>query len=274
MRRGWVVVGWKVLLLLTLGLLHGAAQSHAGAPVSPAAKPLPVYDVATIKPSKSDDHGPDVTTSAYSIVGRGILLTWFLQKAFGIQPDFIFGMPPWANNARFDIDAKIVDPDMQQLNSLTPEQRRAMLQALLADRFALRWHFEERTLPLYELVPAKNGSKLKAAPLADKEEQGIYTGNDRIRVTYTPMSSFCGNLSEKVHRAVVDKTGLKERYSFELKWHDDAAPGVMNDGKGFDQGEFPDLFTALQEQLGLKLQSGKGPVEVLVVDHATVPAEN
>ena len=140
-----------------------------------------------------------------------------------------------------------------------------MLQQLLADRFQLHVHTETKEGPIYKLVIAKSGFKLKNAPDSERP-RGSSWGRDRIQVLNGPIGSLAFSLSDILGRTVMDKTGLAGRYEIDLKWTPDELQGTPDAG--------PTMFTALQEQLGLKLESAKGPVETFVVDHVERPSEN
>jgi uncharacterized protein (TIGR03435 family) len=235
---------------------------------------LPVFDVATIKPNKSGSgRSSSLTTDHGTYTGENVALRSLLTLAFGVRPDLIFGLPSWTENARFDVSAKVVDSDVKDLAALTREQHRAMLQALLADRFQLKSHMETRTLPVYELVLAKGGMKFKeSTPAAPGGRSGISTRNNELTASDCPIAVFTNVLSDSLHRAVIDKTGLTAKYDFTLKWTRDEDSAAQSADAAADAG--PSIFTALQEQLGLKLQPAKGPVQVLVVDQVEQPSEN
>jgi len=150
-----------------------------------------------------------------------------------------------------------------------------MVQALLADRFKLVTHTETRELPIYLLVVSKDGPKLGALQTS---ENFVNTGNHRIQVQMSnSVAVLAEELSEVVGRDVVDKTGIAGRYKLDLNWAADdqsvsSITGSVSVVPTADTG--PSIFTALQEQLGLKLEPGKGPVEVMVVDHVQLPTEN
>ena len=182
---------------------------------------------------------------------------------------------------RFDINAKIVDMDAGKLKKLTLEERRAMLQQLLENRFHLKVHRQTEVLPLYEMVVAKGGPKITPVepvgpdPDADKNKKvkGMDRGNmsvsDKQLITHeASLDRLALSLSSKLGRTVVDKTGLTGKYDLSLTWSPDDGSTAESDSSA------PSLFTALQEQLGLRLQPAKGPVETLVVDHIEMPSEN
>jgi len=197
-------------------------------------------------------------------------LLGLLFNAYPIKPNVtIPGMPGWGNSSLFDVEAKADDETAVAMVKLPREdewkQEQLMLQALLADRFKLRVHHETREGPVYQLVVAKGGFKLKDAP--DSEHEGGYSwGNGEIQVRKGPIGSLAFSLSDLLGRTVIDKTGLTGKYDIALKWTPDEQQSADDAG--------PSLFTALEEQLGLKLEPAKGPVDVFIIDHVEKPSEN
>ncbi len=210
-----------------------------------------------------------------SFAATNLSLKTLLSAAYGFRDDLIYGVPSWAESARFDVDAKVVDPDVDALKKLTLEQRRAMLVPILTDRFHVQVHTETKIRPEYELVVTKDGPKFKksAMPAANS---GTEIHNHDMTATAVPISSLTDQLSSQLDRTVVDKTELKDTYDLHLKWTpEQAAMAGPDGGEHSDSSDAaPSIFTALQEQLGLKLQPVKGPVETLIVDRADPPTEN
>jgi uncharacterized protein (TIGR03435 family) len=172
------------------------------------------------------------------------------------------GGPNWLASDRFTIEAKAAEPLPPWPESNT--QLSLMLQSLLEDRFKLAVHWETKEAVVYDLVLARGGPKVKQADAAESSGFGMEQG--RIRSMALPLGYLATNLAYLLGRTVIDKTGLAGKYSYTLTYTpDDAPPG---DASG------PSIFTALQEQLGLKLESTKGPVEFLVIDHVEKPDAN
>ena len=253
---------------------------------------VPAFDVVSVKQDKSVSGMIRVMTKPDGYSATNISLKMLLQAAYGIREDLISGAPSWADSARYDIDAKVAGPDVDTLKKLSPEQRRSMLQPMLEERFKLVVHKETKQLPVYDLVVAKGGSKLKEATPGDTYANGIKgpdgvarggmmrVGPGQLAAQGVPISSMVNMLSQQLHHTVIDKTGLTGKYDLELNWTPD--PGSEPMFKGADSSQHdpapdssgPSIFTAIQEQLGLKLQSAKGPVETLVIDHVEMPSEN
>lgn len=209
------------------------------------------FEVATIKPTDPKNGAiyriqlsTPQTLEATGSVARLIMI------AYGLQEYQVIGAPRWAAEDRFDIVAKASTP-------VRPEKMRLMLQALLAERFGLAIHREERPIPVYSLVVDQGGPKMKA-PDADK---GFSTGRTYLRGTIS-MQGFADRLTPIVGKPVKDETGLKGIYAVNLQWTLD------------DDGLGPSLFTLLREQLGLRLESAKRPIEVLVIDKVERPSDN
>jgi uncharacterized protein (TIGR03435 family) len=242
--------------LLTLGCCLARAQTTV----------TPRFEVASIKPV------PQASGVSLDFrVERGgrltvtnLTLKVIILQAFGVKQYQIAGGPAWLDTDRFDIAAKAEgDPGRQQMM--------AMPQALLADRFQLKVHRETKEGNVFVLVAAKGGPKLKPSTAAESYIR-LYrnTPMDQVGVDYTigaqkaSMSLFAERLGEmQLGRPVLDRTGLPGEFDFKLNY-------AIND----DPDTGPSIFSAIQEQLGLKLDAAKGPIETLVIDHAEKPSAN
>ncbi len=260
----------KQTLLLTMLLLGPVTPlpAHAHplqAPQTPEAQ-APAYDVGSIKPNNSGSGSSGIHSTNDHYTATNISLRRLLEDAYGVKQDLISGVPKALDDSRFDVTAKIVDPDPKVLSHLTREQDQALLRPFLFDRFHLKLHTETRQLPVYELVVEKGGPKFKEAAKAGNDSPGTHVQNNRELTAYDiPMTSLANTLYNQVHRTVIDKTGLTGKYDLTLKWSPEDSPDPANETS-------PPVFTALKDQLGLKLQPAKGPVETLVVDHAEMPS--
>lgn len=211
-----------------------------------------------------------VSSSVGRFSARCTTLLGLLYNAYPIKPNVpVPGLPGWASSVLFDVEAKASDNAVAAEEQLPrderSDQKQQMLQALLADRFKLRVHTETREGAIYELVVAKGGFKLKDAP--ESELSGGYSwGRSQIQVRKGSIERLAFTLSDILSRTVVDKTGLTGNYDFTLKWTPDEQQGTADAG--------PTLFTALEEQMGLKVVPSKGPVDIFIVDYAERPSEN
>ncbi len=241
------------------------AASCAALAQQPATDPAP-FEVASIRLNTSTNNAIgnhfDPERASWTNVPLRVLIT----NAYRIQRYQLFGGPGWLDTDRWDIDAKTEAP------TSTMEKFR-MLQPLLADRFQLKIHRETRELTRYTLTVAKSGHKLKQPNAEDTATPGLRTGNGLLIGHKYPIADLIGWLALSLSAPVEDQTGIKGPYDFELRWNPDYGQAA-----GDDAGPTPDsgvsIFTAIQEQMGLKLEAGKGPVEVIVIDSVQKASEN
>jgi bla regulator protein blaR1 len=266
-----------VVVPIVFGLLH-APQARAGSPAQNTATNAPTFSGVLIKSNKSTDNamhkmlgGPD----GYSM--ENVTLRMLIGDVYGVQDDRISGAPEWLNSEKYDIQAKIDKSAADELQKLSPAQRELergrMLQALLAEHFKLTLHRETREISVYVLGIDDNGPKLQLAKPGDTYPNGIKgldglpagphrVGGQRGQLTVQALSmaTVASVLSREFGgRTILDRTGLKGEYDFTVRWTPDANQAV--------------ILTAIEEQLGLKLETQKVPMEVLVIDHAEQPSE-
>jgi uncharacterized protein (TIGR03435 family) len=242
------------LILFDLGVAFGSqAQSQATGPA---------FEVASIRPHPGLPLSVRVSVSGSLVTVREYPLLGLIMDAYQLRSYQILGGPAWLESDRFDIVARAPGEGPP-----TDAQLRMMMQKLLAERFQLKFHRETKQMPVYALTVGKGGPKLKkSAPDAEPLFQfsgGLVTA---ITVTKQSMEEFAKHLgSSGVDRPVVDKTGLTSEYSFTLNWSADQtqSTGAL---------DAPSIFTAIQEQLGLKLEPAKGPVDLLTIDSARKPS--
>jgi uncharacterized protein (TIGR03435 family) len=285
-------------------LIAGIVSLHAQGPAPQAA--APAFEVASIKRNNSGD---GAMTRGMQPGGRVTFVNMPVRQmiiaAYQLQPFQVIGGPAWLTADRFDVIAKAPD-------GAPPQDTNAMLRSLLADRFKLRVHTETREMPVYSLVKARAdgqlGDKLKPAAVdcsaargrgappsppapgagrGGPGDQAPFMGcrsmitPGRLQMGGQPLSSLAVMLSNQVGRPVTDKTGLAGAYDIELSFMTDGgrggamptappgAPPILP-----PDPDAPSLFTAVQEQLGLKLESERGPVDVIVIDSIEQPTED
>jgi uncharacterized protein (TIGR03435 family) len=257
-----------VVWILGLACSATATSQTLAAPAA-----VPEYTVASIKPHAGNNgHGrfgfrPD------GFYATTLNLESLAEAAYNLyEPHQWVGWPKWASEKQWDVEAKVAPEDMDAMRVITPDQRRAMLQKLLAGRFGLVVHHEQRELPVFALVIAKHGEKLAPtaadpAFLASHRAGVVKPGPPgTMDVSAMDMAHFAPLLNFWAGRVVVDRTGLEGRYDFLLRFTPESLPA--------DDGADTSIFTALGEQLGLKLVPGKAPVDVIVVDAAREPDLN
>ncbi len=262
------------LMALTSSRLIGQLPKQAELQGTTPQPAFTGYDVVSIKPNVSGSGSMRISARETTFQATNTSLKMMLVNAYGVRDALISGLPKWAESARWDINAKIVDPLPEVASSkLSREQStelyRTKVQSILNDRFHLKAHKETRILPLYELVVIPGPLRFKKSEPSEEEHSGINVHNRNMTGTAIPLSAFAGFLSDQVGRTVMDKTGLEGTYDFTLKWSPDELAEAAKETGIIDRP--PEIYTALQEQLGLKLVSGKGSSEVLVVDSVEQP---
>jgi uncharacterized protein (TIGR03435 family) len=245
-------------------------------PIPPmAANADPSFEVATIKPSKPDDQRKAfiVQGNEFHIINQP--LTQIISFAFDVQAKQIIGLPDWGTTDKYDIEGK---PD--GTGAPSGKQWKTMIQKLLADRFGLKFHKDKREMSVYVLSVAKTGEKMTKNDSAPDGLPGLFfRGLGKLGVRNALMTDFTGLMQSAVlDRPVLDQTGLTGRYDFQLNWTpDDSQFGGMGAKvpPPTDAADAPpNLYTAIQEQIGLKLEATKAPADVMVIDHAEKPSAN
>ena len=243
-------------------LLHAQAK-----PVMMAKDADPGWEVATVRPSD-----PNARNDKFDVVGRHVIVQnqpveVMLMMAYGLQKSQIANAPDWVKTERYDVDG-LADvegqPDVKQFQ--------AMVRKLLAERFELKMHMEQRAMEVYALTLAKGGAKMEKSA---GDPNGVMNedvrngeGQRKLRFKNTSMRDLALLMLVEVDRPVVDQTGLEGRYDFQLSYTKDESRAPT------DGSAAPSLFTAVQEQLGLKLDAVKAPAPVLVVDAVQRPGAN
>ena len=250
------------------------ATDAAGDPCS--AQLHAAFEVATIKPSDKSAGGSTIQRRSDSFTSSSVLRRLILFS-YDLRDFQVTGGPDWVNTQVWEISARVdpPDPDGSTLDEAGRqgllEAERQRLRSLMADRFRFHCHTILKELPTYELVAAKGGAKLTPTTVSADKRSMSSSGNDhRVKLVATgiSLSDFARYLSSDVGRNVVDKTGLTGNYDMTMTWMSAMASATDSDASGAT------IFTALEEQLGLKLVPAKGPVQVLVIDSVEKPSEN
>jgi uncharacterized protein (TIGR03435 family) len=254
--------------VFVLASLLGGLSVHAQSAAAHA--PNPDFSVTSVKPGDpsvrrgSLEYRPEVG----EFDSNSATLDQLIGFAYDVRAYQIVGGPKWRDTASFTIDAKAESPIPS--GPASTQIFRTMVQALLAKRFQLVVRQETRDAPVYELVVDKNGSKLKEGTEATG---GIRMETGQLIGMAAPMFLLVNQLSRQLGRTVIDKTGLLRKYDFTLRWEPDSGPAgsdtpLLSDSPG------PSIFTAVQDDLGLKLQPTKGPVKFIVIDRLEKPDAN
>jgi uncharacterized protein (TIGR03435 family) len=278
-----------MFLLLTAAFLTVMAPSASCQQAKPQLAPLR-FDVVSVKPNKSDQfaHIED-TGDSDGITLRNMPLNEIILYVYGLRDmSLLLGSPNWIQSNRYDIQARVGESDLSAFHQLTRDQRRLMLRDILGDRFKMKAHQERKEISVYALIVAKNGPLLKKVEPGAKRVTGIENKDGTIvqgQLLYSrgpgqiigqeiSMEIFAGALSGLAGRPVVDNTRIRGVYDFKLEWEPD------HSRPGGEPGEIPadpfgpSIFNALQEQLGLKLESQKVEMPIVVIDHIEEPSEN
>jgi bla regulator protein blaR1 len=300
-------LGAAVLAAALAFSILNASQVRGQSP--PATEPPLAFEVATIKENHDVQNRVGIRFAPGRFTATGVPLKMLITFAYNVRQFQISGGPNWINTEKYDIDAKEPDGLEDQLKNLPDNERREkmdqLIRSLLTDRFQLKVSHETKEGPVYNLVVAKNGPLIHEAkpddnnPNAMKGPDGkpvhgnfMRMGRGELQGQGVAIEFLATNLSQQLGRKVVDQTGLKGNYDFTLKWTPDQGPGgpggMMEAGPGGPppgagpggdappppDASGPSIFTAIQEQLGLKLESAKGPVEMLVIVSIEKPSEN
>jgi uncharacterized protein (TIGR03435 family) len=257
------------------------AGSRAQQPTLATSAKLPTFEVATVKPSKPGRWGEDLDESNNRLTIQNYSLRHLIREAFRLKSDSqIIGGPGWIDNQRFDIVAKVDDGEVARMDKMDGDESDRewdrMLQSLLADRFQLKVTRGQRTLPVFALVVTRSGPKMKpkrrkTSDAPSDSDPGIDIRNGELTARSASMDAFADGLTgmrDMANRVVINRTGLAGSYDFQLDWARDRGDGASQDSP------YPGLFTALPEQLGLKLKSSRASIAVVIVNLATLPSVN
>jgi len=216
------------------------------------------FEAASIHPNSGGREGSVVNFEDTGVLrAANVSLKMLIRSAYSVQDDQIIGGPKWLDVDRYDIEARTLGP-------IKGTEERPLLQHLLADRFQLKMHTEQRELPVFRLQVAKDGPLVKQSQSNSSQiRTSRNPGRNEISVVRISIRQFAGMLGRFVGRTVQDNTGITGDYDFTLTWDPDGVSTTV-----------PSLFAALQEQMGLRLESGKAIMDVLVVDSAEKASEN
>lgn len=259
--------------IAAIGILTYSARAQP-----PAATTSLQFEVASLKPSQPGGRGGGIrpTPGGERYVATNVPLKLLITVAYRIRADQVAGGPAWIGTDLYDINAKAERPS-------SIEELHLMLQSLLADRFKLQFHREIKELPIYALMVDKGGAKLQPHEAKSAGDPWIDNTFEHfpqmtMHAKFAPMDYFAWRLSTMLDRPVVDLTKLTGGYDFELKFTRELPPGTPPEGALLNGTPIdtsgPTIFEAIRQQLGLKLERQKGPVDIMVIDHAEKPAEN
>ena len=238
------------------------------------------FEVVSLKPSDPNPQPNSISGLRPSQGGQryeawNCTIRLMIQAAYRVKVDQVAGGPSWLDTDRFDMEAKAEKPS-------SGDELHVMLMNLLVDRLQLKFHREQREMSRYALIVDKGGPKLTPHEASNGGDPWIDQTTERFlqvkfKATFCPMDYLAFRLAQLLDRPVVDVTGLKGGYDFNLEFTRDLPPGIPEtarvNGDPIDTSG-PTVFAAIKQQLGLELKPDKGPVEVIVIDHAEKPAGN
>jgi uncharacterized protein (TIGR03435 family) len=266
-------------------VLVGTILTGMLAEAQPQAAPSSSFEVASVRANHSLEQGSSINPGPGMFSATNVSIPLLIQVAYSVRNFQVSGGPGWINSEKYDITAK-------SAGKVPIPQTLLLLQGLLENRFNLKVHRESRELPVYILSIARGGLKMQVSsctpvdplqPGSDPKRCGMKYGSHGLNRTFDAVGVGTGSLaatfSQTFGRTVFDRTGLTDRFDFHLEWLSDSAQnGIPEDGPSKQttspEAQGASIFTAIQEQLGLRLETGKGPVEVVVIDHVERPSEN
>jgi len=271
-------------LLMSLGLLtilagvcakaqDSTKSTSAPSTLEPAV--VPTYEVATIKLSKPDEQGRGLNFRGRHLVVTNMTVGDLITLGYNIHPKQLTGGPGWLSVEHYDMDI-LTDHD----GPPSLAWARGVTRKLLADRFALQSHEETKELSAYVLTVSRTGPKVTKSASDPDSPPGLGGPPGMYTVRNGSMAEFAEILQGTLDRPVLDETGLKDRYDFTLRWAPDESQyggrflTQNNADNGTNTDPLPSLFTAMQEQIGLRLDAKKAPVKVFVVDGIDRPSAN
>ena len=259
-----------LVLVATVAAMPGKVNAQTAAPAT--------YDISTVKPAPPGHDFMRLDWRGAQLKAENVMIEWMLMSALHARKDQISGEPDWAGNQRYDITAKLLDADTTAVDKLSQEQHRALLLALLVERFGLKYHVETKEMATYDLLPSKKGLKLTPAADPGDKEKKVYDmcsgcamwGNNGVTAHDIPVTTVAEYLATHLERTVNDRTGYDGKIDVKVKWAPELGTGSATD----EDAALPPLAQALEEQLGLHLQPSRGPVKIFVVDHLDKPSDN
>lgn len=277
---------WTQGAALPLNLVKATTETAWAIPEPPPPpKPMdpksdPEFAVATIKPSDPARPGKLFTVRGQDVVTINTTLADLITMAFDLHPKQLSGGPSWMESDKYDVTGRPSVPGQPSVAQL-----KIMMQKMVKDRFQLKFHNEKKELPVYTINVLKSGAKLAASQAAPGSLPGLFfggagpAGGVAFNVRNATLAEVAQTIQTSVlDKPVVDQTGLTGKYDFTLKFTPDASQmtgfGQRPPATADNPDAPPDLFTAIQQQLGLKLESTKAPVEVMVIDHVEKPSAN
>lgn len=282
-RCPWLTTPFLSFCALTAAL--GLGTSALARTQNQEEKVAPVrFVISSIRPVPQGPHRVSLRLTPDGLMSEGAPLYMVLWQALGVPNDRIFGAPDWTRTACYDIEARVDSDEVSRWQSLSQKDQWQVVLLLLEDRFGLKLHHESRAMRAYNLVVAKGGPRMNdsaqaeagalpkpVTPRFSRTEKGL-----ELKVNGASSADLTNALANALGSTVTDATGLTGKYNFTLDYSEerDGAATMAPDSESHSADSWPSIFTALQEQLGLKLEPKKEPVDVIVLDQIQKPTSN
>jgi uncharacterized protein (TIGR03435 family) len=269
--RGRAGIAAATLAATFLSLMDGVVRAQ-----DPPAPPKPRFDVASIRRSKAPDQSNRISpTPQGGLRAQNVTVLQLIALAYGVRPFLVVDAPGWASAERYDVLTTLDSPDELAPNAAGAQRDafrdrfRQRVQSLLAERFGLVVRAEKRPMPVYQLVVAKGGHKMKASTA--EEPRRMESSSRTLRGAGVGMKELADSISGILVRPVIDETNLAGAFTFEMQFADVRAQA---NPEGGDAAAAPTIFTAIGETMGLKLEPARAPAPVFVVEKVQRPSEN
>lgn len=237
------------------------------------------FDVTTVRPSAPGENQMSLQWSSTYWKAKNQPVGFLIAYASQVEPSLVLGLPPWAATVRWDIEGKITDPEASPIDKLSMPERRALMLSALRDRFGMVIHRDSKVQPVYVMTRSTETLKItpsaplpagQAAPKFGRSQWKMVDGV--LHVKNVTMAQLAEQLTLRMERNVIDKTGLTGEYDFAFQWPPESGDRVSVNSN--DQDAAPSIFESLKEQAGLKLTADKAPVPTIVVDALVKPEDN
>lgn len=237
------------------------------------------FDVTVVRPSTPGENQMSLMWSGTEWKAKNLPLRLLIAFSNQVEPSLVFGLPAWAESSRWNVEGKVVDPAAKPMDKLSAAERRTLMSSALHDRFGMVTHTESKLQPVFVMTLAGDTLKIKQSPPLPPGQPAPKFGRtdwkmegDVLHVKNATMAQLADQLTLRMQRNVIDKTGLSGEFDFAFQWPPEYRDRVAVNGG--DQDAAPSIFESLKEQAGLKLTADKAPVPTVVVDAIVKPEEN
>lgn len=237
------------------------------------------FDVTTVRPSTPGENQMSLQWTSTYWKAKNQPLGFLIAYASQVEPSLVLGLPQWAESSRWDIEGKVLDPEARTMDKLTMPERRTLMLSALRDRFGMVMHRDSKVQPVYVMTLATDPPKVKQSPPLPAGQPAPKFGRSQwkmegsvLHVKNATMAQLAEQLTLRMQRNVIDKTGLTGEFDFAFQWPPESGDRVAVNSS--DQDTPPSIFESLKEQAGLKLTADKAPVPTVVVDKIEQPEAN